>query len=118
MTLWADSAVTHKEWVESITKQQQVMGERSAIFATMTLSERLFVGVNSRDPVKVLALPDVTQTDVLEDYHLLILLSVTKVFILHQRAPSLYFSTGGAKSDRSNGWFETCKANFFPCIIL
>ncbi|PFH51852.1 hypothetical protein AMATHDRAFT_141795 [Amanita thiersii Skay4041] len=109
MMLWANSAVIHKKWVESIAKQQQVMRERSAIFDTITLSEGFFVGVNkvncaapfsggrrivygtndgvyisdlresSRDPVKVLALLDVTQIDVLEDYQLLILLSERQV---------------------------------------
>ncbi|KAF8892134.1 CNH domain-containing protein [Infundibulicybe gibba] len=107
--LWANSALSHRKWVESITKQQQMMRERSMVFDTVTLSEGFFSGPNkvncaapysggrrvvygtddgvyisdlrdpNREPVKVLGLLDVNQVDVLEDYQLLIVLSERQV---------------------------------------
>ncbi|KAF8637624.1 hypothetical protein AX17_002693 [Amanita inopinata Kibby_2008] len=109
LILWANSPVTQKRWLESISRQQQMMRERSLIFDTVTLCEDFFIGANkvncaapfsagrrivygtddgvyisdlrerNRDPVKVLALLDVTQIDVLEDYQLLIVLSERQV---------------------------------------
>ncbi len=100
-----------KKWVEHIYQQQQAMRERSHIFETVPLSEGFFTGVNkvncaapmsggrrvvygtndgvyvsdlrepNRDPVKVLALLEVVQIDVLEEYDLLIVLS-GKQFLL------------------------------------
>ncbi|KAI0682496.1 CNH domain-containing protein [Cytidiella melzeri] len=105
MTLWASTYVSQRKWVEHITRQQELMRERSQFFETVTLSEGFFVGSNRvncaapfaqgrravygtidgvyisnlwephREPMKVLALADVTQVDVLEDYQLLIVLS-------------------------------------------
>jgi RHO1 GDP-GTP exchange protein 1/2 len=123
LMLWASSALSHRKWLETIVKQQQVMRERSMIFDTATLSEGFFAGPNkvncaapfrmyfllclqilfligsatdggrrvvygtddgvyisdlrdsSREPSRVLALQDVSQVDVLEDYQLLIVLS-------------------------------------------
>jgi len=109
MTLWASTYVSQRKWVENIQKQQDLMRERSTVFETMTLSEGFFAGPNrvncaapfsngkravygtddgvylsnlwerKREPVKVLALKDVAQVDVLEDYQLLIVLSERQV---------------------------------------
>lgn len=109
LMLWADSAVLQRKWLESIFKQQQSMRERSMIFDTVTLSEGFFSGPNKvncaapfdrgrsivygtddgvyissftspeNEPVKVLALLDVLQVDVLEEYELLIVLSERQV---------------------------------------
>ena len=46
MTLWASTYVSQRKWVENITKQQDAMRERSAIFETLTLSDGFFVGPN------------------------------------------------------------------------
>lgn len=109
LTLWASTIVSHRKWVENITKQQELLKEKSTVFETVTVSEGFFTGVNkvtcaapfgggrhivygtddgvyltdlrepNRDPVKVLALLDVSQVDVLEDYQLLIVLSERQV---------------------------------------
>ncbi|KAH9951057.1 CNH-domain-containing protein [Amylocystis lapponica] len=109
MTLWASTYVSQRKWVENIQKQQDLMRQRSNVFETVTLSEGFFVGVNqvncaapfsqgrravygtddgvylsnlwehNREPVKVLALKDVVQVDVLEEYELLIVLSERQV---------------------------------------
>ncbi|RDB23306.1 Rho1 guanine nucleotide exchange factor 1 [Hypsizygus marmoreus] len=109
LILWAPSPVVHRRWVELITKQQQQLRERSLIFDTVTLSDGFFYGPNkvncaapfnggrkivygtndgvyisdlresNREPVRVLALLDVLQVDVLEDYQLLIVLSERQV---------------------------------------
>ncbi|EFI27376.1 RhoGEF Rgf2 [Coprinopsis cinerea okayama7 len=109
LMLWASSAVAHRKWLEAILKQQQKITEKAMIFDTVPLSEGFFSGPNKvncaapynggrrvvygtddgvyisdlreshRDPVKVLALLDVTQVDVLEDYQLLIVLSERQV---------------------------------------
>jgi hypothetical protein len=110
ITLWASTLLNQRKWYESIVKQQTIMRERSMIFDTVALSQRYFSGptkVNcaapfnagrrfvygtddgvylsdieerNRDPIKVLALLEVTQVDVLEDYQLLIVLSERQVF--------------------------------------
>ncbi|EPT02968.1 hypothetical protein FOMPIDRAFT_1142932 [Fomitopsis schrenkii] len=108
MTLWASTYVSQRKWVENIQKQQDLMHERSTVFETVTLSEGFFIGPNSvncaapfsdgkravygtddgvyisnlwerREPLRVLALKDVSQVDVLEDYQLLIVLSERQV---------------------------------------
>ncbi|KAL0953720.1 hypothetical protein HGRIS_004910 [Hohenbuehelia grisea] len=109
LTLWANSALSQRKWLENIYKQQQVMRDRSMIFDTVTLSEGFFAATNkvncaapynggrrvvygtddgvyisdlrqpNSEPVKVLALLDVGQVDVLEDYQLLIVLSERQV---------------------------------------
>ncbi|TFK85670.1 CNH-domain-containing protein [Polyporus arcularius HHB13444] len=109
ITLWASTYVSQRKWVEHIQKQQETMRERSTVFETITLSENFFIGVNrvncaapfnqgrkvvygtddgvylsnllerNREPVKVLALKDVAQIDVLEDYQLLVVLSERQV---------------------------------------
>ncbi|KAF5383621.1 hypothetical protein D9615_003552 [Tricholomella constricta] len=109
LVLWAPTPVLHKKWLELIVKQQQAMRERSMIFDTVTLSDGFFYGPNkvncaapfnggrkvvygtndgvyisdlretNREPTRVLALLDVLQVDVLEDYQLLIVLSERQV---------------------------------------
>ncbi|KDR80624.1 hypothetical protein GALMADRAFT_60620 [Galerina marginata CBS 339.88] len=109
LMLWATSPMSHKKWLEVIYKQQQIMRERSVIFDTVNLSEGFFSGPNkvncaapysggrrvvygtddgvylsdlrepNQEPVRVLALLDVLQVDVLEDYQLLIVLSERQV---------------------------------------
>ncbi|KIK61684.1 hypothetical protein GYMLUDRAFT_73193 [Collybiopsis luxurians FD-317 M1] len=109
LVLWANSNLNQKKWLEMIYKQQQVIRERSLVFETVSLSEGFFNNPNkvncaapfhngrkvaygtddgvyfsdlreiNKDPVKVLALLDVTQIDVLEDYSLLIVLSERQV---------------------------------------
>ncbi|KAN0141547.1 hypothetical protein V8E53_000009 [Lactarius tabidus] len=104
MTLWAATHSNHRKWIENITKQQDLMRERSQFFEMNVLSEGYFQFVNrancatafsggqkvaygtfdgvyfhdlrepNREPVKGLALT-VAQVDVLDDYGLLILLS-------------------------------------------
>ncbi|EPQ56570.1 CNH-domain-containing protein [Gloeophyllum trabeum ATCC 11539] len=107
-TLWASTYVSQRKWVEHIAKQQEIMRERSLVFDTVTLSEGFFVGPNkvncaapfnggrrcvfgtddgvymssleaTQDPVKVLALLDVSQIDILEEFQLLIVLSERQV---------------------------------------
>lgn len=109
ITLWASTYVSQRKWVENITKQQNLMRERSTVFDTIPLSEGFFVGSNKvncaapynggrrivygtddgvylsdmshagREPVKVLGLLDVMQVEVLDDYQLLIVLSERQV---------------------------------------
>lgn len=110
LTLWAHSAAAHRKWLEMILKQQQSISEKGMIFNTVPLSEGFFSGPNRvncaapynagrrvvygtddgvyisdlrdsrREPMRVLALTEVTQVDVLEDYQLLIVLSERQVF--------------------------------------
>ena len=47
MTLWASTYVSQRKWVENITRQQDLMRERSQFFETVTLSEGFFVGTFS-----------------------------------------------------------------------
>lgn len=109
ITLWASTYVNQRKWVDVITKQQEVMKQRSTVFDTISISEGFFIGANrvncaapfyggrkvvygtddgvylsdfrerNRDPVKVLGLREVLQVDVLEDYQLLIVLSERQV---------------------------------------
>lgn len=109
LTLWASTFVSHRKWLENIMKQQELLRERSMVFETVTVSEGFFTASNkvncaapfgggrhiaygtddgvylsdlrdsNREPVKVLALLDVSQVDVLEDYQLLIVLSERQV---------------------------------------
>ncbi|KAG8901264.1 RHO1 GDP-GTP exchange protein 2, partial [Tulasnella sp. 408] len=112
ITLLTDTAAARKKWLEKIAKQQEVMRERSLTFDTLSLSEGFFSEKNrvncaatfnhgsqiafgadngvyfadlqdrSRPPVHVLALPGVTQVDVLEEYKLLVVLSERSVMAI------------------------------------
>lgn len=46
LTLWANSVMSQKKWVESIQKQQVVMRDRSMYFDEVVLSEGFFGGPN------------------------------------------------------------------------
>ena len=46
ITLWASTYVSQRKWVDMITKQQEVMKQRSTVFDTISMSEGFFVGAN------------------------------------------------------------------------
>ena len=46
MTLWAASHANHREWIENITRQQDLMRERSLFFEMDKLSEGFFQAAN------------------------------------------------------------------------
>jgi hypothetical protein len=46
MTLWAATHANHRKWIENITKQQDLMRERSQFFEMNVLSEGYFQSVN------------------------------------------------------------------------
>ena len=46
ITLWASTYVSQRKWVEAITKQQELMKERSTVFDTVSISEGFFIGAN------------------------------------------------------------------------
>ncbi|KAF8519036.1 CNH domain-containing protein [Hysterangium stoloniferum] len=105
LTLWASTWVARKKWIENIQKAQEHMRAQSLFFDTFTLSEGFFSGINkvncaapfnngrrvaygtddgvyfsdhrdpNREPMKVVALADVTHLDILDEYQLLIVLS-------------------------------------------
>ncbi|PVF99839.1 hypothetical protein CPB86DRAFT_702391 [Serendipita vermifera] len=109
ITLWASTFISKKKWMETIQQQQDLMRERSRFFETAPFAEGFFTGSNrvncavpfnggrriaygtddgvyfsdfqepNRGPVKVLALLDVTQLDILEETQLLIVLSERSV---------------------------------------
>ena len=47
ITLWANTLVSQRKWLDAVNKQQEVMRERSRHFETESLSEAFFVGANS-----------------------------------------------------------------------
>ncbi|KAG6869198.1 hypothetical protein C0993_009061 [Termitomyces sp. T159_Od127] len=105
LVLWAPTPALHRKWLDLIVSQQTMLRERSMVFDTVVLNEGFFHGPNrvncaapfnggrkivygtndgvyftdlrdtGREPTRVLALLDVSQVDVLEDYQLLIVLS-------------------------------------------
>ncbi|KAJ7906080.1 RhoGEF Rgf2 [Mycena leptocephala] len=124
LALWANSTLAQRKWVEQITKRQTAMRERSTVFDTIALSEgffsankvncaapfsggrRIVYGTDdgvyisdlrdiSKEPVMVLALFDVIQVDVLEDYQLLIVLSERQVLTFPLDALDPMDSTAG-----------------------
>ena len=46
MTLWAATHANHRKWIENITRQQDLMRERSQFFEMNVLSEGFFQSVN------------------------------------------------------------------------
>lgn len=83
----------------------------------------------NREPTKVLALLDVVQVDVLEDYQLLIVLSGEysgnafptgglNCLSLWCRATGHHFPTGCLGSQRPYGRFEKSQANLVTYVIL
>ncbi|KAJ6581904.1 RhoGEF Rgf2 [Mycena capillaripes] len=152
LVLWANSALAQRKWVEHIVKQQTAMRERSMVFDTVALSEGFF-GANkvncaapfsggrrivygtddgvyisdlrdiSRDPVKVLALLDVSQVDVLEDYQLLIVLSERQVLTFPLDALDPMDPTAGLKRAKRiathTSFFKAgfCLGRVLVCIV-
>ncbi|KAJ7252110.1 CNH domain-containing protein [Mycena haematopus] len=110
LVLWADSALSQRQWLERIFKQQKAILKQNMVFNTIALSkcffgsnkvncaapfsdgQRIAYGTNdavyisdlrdiSKDPLKVpLTLPDVRQIEILEDYHLVIVLSARDLY--------------------------------------
>ncbi|KAJ7464623.1 RhoGEF Rgf2 [Mycena latifolia] len=152
LVLWANSALAQRKWVEHITKQQVAMRERSMVFDTVALSEGFF-GANkvncaapfsggrrivygtddgvyisdlreiNKDPVKVLALLDVCQVDVLEDYQLLIVLSERQVLTFPLDALDHMDPTAGLKRAKRiathTSFFKAgfCLGRVLVCIV-
>ncbi|CAE6475401.1 unnamed protein product [Rhizoctonia solani] len=109
LTLWAPTVIARKKWVDHILAQQDAMRERSMMFDTYMLSEGVFLNeakVNCSvpydygrrfaygtddgiyfqslhdgvgKPVRKIALTDVQQIDILEDYQLLVALAERSV---------------------------------------
>ena len=46
ITLWASTYVNQRKWVDVITKQQEMMKQRSTVFDTISISEGFFIGAN------------------------------------------------------------------------
>ena len=46
ITLWASTYVSQRKWVDVITKQQELMKQRSTVFDTISISEGFFIGAN------------------------------------------------------------------------
>ncbi|KAG9045308.1 RHO1 GDP-GTP exchange protein 2 [Tulasnella sp. UAMH 9824] len=153
LTLLADTAAARKNWLEKIAKQQEVVRERSMTFDTVTLSEGFFFGENkvkcaapfnhgsqvaygadngvyfsdlrdlSRPPVHVLALLDVTQVDVLEEYRLLLVLSERSVMAIPLDVLDVNDPTVGMKRAKkvssSTSFFKVgiCLGRTLVCIV-
>ncbi|KAF8074951.1 CNH-domain-containing protein [Lyophyllum atratum] len=153
LVLWAPTPVLHKKWLELIVKQQQQMRERSMIFDTVTLSDGFFHGPNkvncaapfnggrkvvygtndgvyisdlresNREPTRVLALLDVLQVDVLEDYQLLIVLSERQVITFPLDALDAHDPMAGLKRAKRisshTSFFKAgfCLGRVLVCIV-
>ncbi|KAI0315023.1 CNH domain-containing protein [Amylostereum chailletii] len=153
ITLWASTQVSQRKWLENIAKQQDVMRERSHFFEMETLSEGFFIATNAvkcaapfnqgrqvvygtydgvyfsdlrdptRDPVKVLALTDVEQVDVLDDYGLLIVLSEGQVITFPLEALEAIDPMAGLKRAKRiashTSFFKTgvCMGRTFVCVV-
>lgn len=46
LTLWASTFISRKKWMDNITKQQEVLRERSTIFEPHTISQGYFSTMN------------------------------------------------------------------------
>ncbi|THH21453.1 hypothetical protein EW146_g82 [Bondarzewia mesenterica] len=151
MTLWASTHDSQRKWIENISKQQEVMRARSSFFDMETLNEGFFInsincaapfnagqkvvygtddGVylsslrdQNRDLVKVLALNDVAQVDVLDEYGLLIVLSEGQVITFPLDALDPMNPMSGLKraehiaSDTSFFKAGICIGRMFVCVV-
>ncbi|KAG5647488.1 hypothetical protein DXG03_009424 [Asterophora parasitica] len=153
LVLWAPTAPLHKKWLDLIVKQQQATRDRSTIFDTVTLSDGFFHGANkvncaapfnggrkvvygtndgvyisdlretNREPTRVLALLDVLQVDVLEDYQLLIVLSERQVITFPLDALDANDPTAGLKRAKRisshTSFFKAgfCLGRVLVCIV-
>ncbi|KIO19426.1 hypothetical protein M407DRAFT_16121 [Tulasnella calospora MUT 4182] len=136
LTLWASTVVGRKKWLEEIAKQQEVMRERSMTFDTLSLNHgsQLAYGTDngvyfsdlrdrSREPVHVLALLDVMQVDVLEEYELLVVLSERSVMTIPLEALDMNDPTAGLKRAKKvsshTSFFKagTCLGRTLVCVV-
>ncbi|KAH9977526.1 RhoGEF Rgf2 [Russula compacta] len=153
MTLWAASHANHRKWIENITRQQDLMRDRSQFFEMDTLSEGFFHAANhancaapfsggqkvaygtfdgvyfqdlrepNREPVKVLALTDVAQVDVLDEYGLLIVLSEGQVITFPLDALEAMDPLAGLKRAKRiaahTSFFKSgvCVRRTFVCVV-
>ncbi|KAH9072338.1 CNH-domain-containing protein [Lactarius deliciosus] len=153
MTLWAATHANHRKWIENITRQQDLMRERSQFFEMDILSEGFFQSVNrancaapfsggqkvaygtfdgvyfqdlrepNREPIKVLALTDVAQVDVLDDYGLLIVLSEGQVITFPLDALEAMDPLAGLKRAKRiaahTSFFKSgvCVGRTFVCVV-
>ncbi|KIM25430.1 hypothetical protein M408DRAFT_331185 [Serendipita vermifera MAFF 305830] len=127
LTLWAPTFISKKMWLENIQKQQDLMNERSRVFETAPFSEGFFTGSNrvncaapfsdsrqiaygtddgvyfsdlrhpNRPPIKMLALLEVTQVEILQQSDLLIVLSERNVITFPLEALDPRDPTAGQK---------------------
>ncbi|CAK5283232.1 unnamed protein product [Mycena citricolor] len=152
LVLSAGTPLAQRKWMENIIKQQTAMRERSLVFDTIALSEGFF-GANKvncaapfsggrrivygtddgvyisdlrelhKDPVKVLALLDVSQVDVLEDYQLLIVLSERLVMTFPLEALDANDPTAGLKRAKRiathTSFFKAgyCLGRVIVCVV-
>ncbi|CCA74927.1 probable to GDP/GTP exchange factor Rom2p, partial [Serendipita indica DSM 11827] len=126
ITLWASTFISKKKWLEHIQKQQDLMKERSNLFETVPFAQD-FAGSNrvncaapfrggrsivygtddgvyfldlqdaNKPPMKMLALLEVTQVDVMESSQLLIVLSERSVLTFPLEALEARDPTAGLK---------------------
>ncbi|KAG8882288.1 RHO1 GDP-GTP exchange protein 2 [Tulasnella sp. 332] len=153
MTLWASTPIGRRKWLEAIAKQQDAMRKGSLMFDMMPLSESFFLGQNkvncavpfnqgmqvaygtdtgvyfsdlkdrSKNPIQVLALPDIIQVDVLEEYELLVVLSERTVLSFPMDAldpsdPTAALRRGKKESSHTT-FFKagTCLGRTLLCIV-
>ncbi|KAH9042293.1 CNH-domain-containing protein [Lactarius hengduanensis] len=138
MTLWAATHVNHRKWIENITRQQDLMRERSQFFEMDILSEGFFQSVNRANCAApfsggqkvaygtfdgVLALTDVAQVDVLDDYGLLIVLSEGQVITFPLDALEAMDPLAGLKRAKRiaahTSFFKSgvCVGRTFVCVV-
>ncbi|KZS94658.1 RhoGEF Rgf2, partial [Sistotremastrum niveocremeum HHB9708] len=153
ITLWANTWMGRKKWLENIAKQQEVMRNRSLIFETVVITESFFVGVNKvncaapfgggrkvaygtddgvyfsdllyldREPVKVLALLNVVQVAILEEYQLLVVLSERQVVTFPLEALDSQDPLAGLKRAKRvsshTSFFKagTCLGKTLVCVV-
>ncbi|KAI9510515.1 CNH domain-containing protein [Russula earlei] len=143
MTLWAATHANHRKWIEHIANQQDLMRDRSQFFEMDTLSEGFFPGRGghkvaygtfdgvyfqdlrepNREPIKVLALTDVAQLDVLDEYGLLIVLSEGQVITFPLDALEAMDPLAGLKRAKRiathTSFFKSgvCVGRTFVCVV-
>ncbi|KAI0272327.1 CNH domain-containing protein [Gloeopeniophorella convolvens] len=153
MTLWAATQASHRKWLESIARQQELMRARSTFFDAATLSEGFFLSANrvncaapfaggakvaygtfdgvyfqdlrgpAHGPIKVLALTDVAQVDVLDDYGLLVVLSEGQVITFPLDALEAIDPLAGLKRAKRiaahTSFFKSgaCLGRTFVCVV-
>ncbi|KAF8311473.1 RhoGEF Rgf2 [Clavulina sp. PMI_390] len=153
LTLWASTFVSRKKWIDAIVKQQEALRDRSTIFETWGISAGYFgpgIRVNcaaplnhgqgivmgtddgvyfgdlrdtTRDPIKMLGIPEVTQVDVLEEYQLLVVLSERAVITFPLEALDPRDPTAGLKRAKRvsshTSFFKAgmCLGKMLVCVV-